>query len=684
MKILSSHLKTCIAILLSLMPISKILAEELPEFKFGKISKHDILNSKFENDTNAHAFYLFDTGRSEIKYFQQDGFRIEFTRHCAIKFVTKSGYEHASFEIPIYEETKGVREEKVTKVKAITYNVEDGKLLETSLNKKDIFIDKENENWSNYKFTMPNVKVGSVIEVQYKVVSDFLWNLPSWYFQNEIPCKWSILNVKIPEYFSYAKDMKGYVPLTVSESNLLNGQINISSVERRNQGYQAILSNQINNNTISFKIFQNLLAAKDVPAFEPEPYTDADINYISSISFELESTKFPNQNIKLYTTTWEKIGESLMEDESFGRQLKGVNSAKDITEGLIDSDISEVEIAKAIFDYVKANTKWDRRTTKWCNNVRQIIKTGVGSSGDINIMLINMLDAAGLEVFPVLLRTRSSGKLPFSRPSLSSLNYVVAGVRIENETILLDATENEIPFNFIPERCLNGKGLVLKDKNKIEWIDLASKRFSRKIVYGELALSESGEIEAVFNKKYDGYFGLRRRKSVDIEKDEIVKKFQHDNPGFSVDSYEMSNADNLLKSFNEKISGTISDRTTLVGDMIYFNPCLYENYEENPFKIDDRMYPVDFGYPMEDRIIYSFYIPEGWQVESLPERIILSLPDEKCKFQYVVQETGGRIMISQTFIIKETMFLPDSYASLKDFFKMIIDKQQEQIVLKRI
>ena len=41
------------------------------------------------------------------------------------------------------------------------------------------------------KVTMPNVKVGSVIEITYKVRSDFIFNFQDWEFQSTIPTVWS-------------------------------------------------------------------------------------------------------------------------------------------------------------------------------------------------------------------------------------------------------------------------------------------------------------------------------------------------------------------------------------------------------------------------------------------------------------------------------------------------------------
>lgn len=661
-----------------------LFAQDLPKFKFGKIGKEELQIATCDIDTSAHAFFLFDVGESRIEYSKSVGFQIKFKRHCAIKILTKSGYDFASFKIPVYESTTGRSDEEVNKIKAVTYNLEDGKVRETDLSKKDIFTEKQDENWSNVSFTMPNVVEGSVIEVEYYITSDFLWNLPTWRFQYEIPSKWSVLETTIPEYFNYSREMKGYVPLYAHENTSKTDRIIFNTVTRQSNGGFSGVSHQYSSDAVEFISHSETFASKDVPAFKSEAYIDAVENYTSAITFELQYTNFPNQAIESYTTTWEEICKDLMKNSSFGQQLKAVNNAKDIVEELNLSGLSEVEKSFKIFNYVKNTTKWDERTTKYCDNVRQVFKSGVGTSGDINMMLINMLDAADVDVYPVLLKTRYSGKLPMFHPSLSSLDYVVAAVKTESDIILLDATEKEIQFNFLPERCINEKGILVHKDGKMEWINLSAKNYSKYIAFADMQINEDGDININLTQKRSGHFAFNRRQALDIEEDEIIESFEKKNTGFLVEEYDVNNLENNEQELEEKINGMLSERMTLAGDMIYFNPCLFEKYDENPFKTEERKYPVDFAYPWDNRIVFSYDIPENWQVESLPESISIKLTNDAGRFIYSIQQLGNKLIFNQSFTIANSMFTADQYKELKEFFRLIVDKQQEQVVLKRI
>ncbi len=661
-----------------------VLAQEVPEFKFGKISKEDIQNNTCDIDSSAHAFFLFDQGVSTIDYTPSVGFQIKFNRHCAIKILTKSGYDYANFKIPVYEATSGRMEEDVTKIKAVTYNLENGKIKETDINKKDIFTEKEDENWSNVSFTLPNVIEGSVIEVEYSITSDFLWNLPTWRFQYDIPSKWSTLRTEIPEYFFYNREMRGYVGLFSNEQSTTERQITFTNISRTSGSLYTAARSNVQTSQVRYRLDQEVYVAKDIPAFKSEAYIDAEQNYMSAIFFELQSTKFPNDPIKTYTTTWEEICKSLMDDEDFGRQLKAVNPAKDVITGLNLDGLTEQEKSIKIFDYVKNATKWNKQYSKYCNNVKQVIKEGVGNVGEINMMLINLLDAADIEVYPVVLKTRYAGKLPFYRPSLSSLNYLIAAVKMDDKTYLLDASEKEIPYGMLPKRCINDKGILLHENGSFEWIDLNAKSHSRYTIYGEIDILDGGELNAKINSRHYGYFALDKRQKLDPEEDKNIENFEKEHTGFLVENYEIENKEQYDTYLQEKIEGTISNKIIAAGDMMYLNPCLFERFEENPFKIEERKYPVDFTYPLINKIIFSFTIPQDWKVESIPESITYSLPDNAGKFIYNIQQMENKIVFNQSLTITKSLFLPDEYTGLKEFFRLMVDKQNEQIVLKKI
>ena len=72
------------------------------------------------------------------------------------------------------------------------------------------------------KFTLPGVKEGAIIDYEYTVTSDFLFNLQPWYFQGDIPCLWSEYRAALPQFLKYIMLQQGiYKDLAVANADAI-------------------------------------------------------------------------------------------------------------------------------------------------------------------------------------------------------------------------------------------------------------------------------------------------------------------------------------------------------------------------------------------------------------------------------------------------------------------------------
>ncbi|HYX07324.1 MAG TPA: DUF3857 domain-containing protein, partial [Bacteroidales bacterium] len=281
--------------------------------KFGKIEKKRLKETVCPIDSNAHAYFIFDIGDSFFDYAgtkvssdptvgSRKGFQIHFSKHFRIKFLDNTLIDdYANIEIPYYHD--GGNEEVIGRVKVVSYNLENNKVEKTKLKNSDIIREDKTENWRILKFAIPNVKAGTIVEVNYSITSDFIYTLRSWQFQHMIPVLSSEYTVSIPEYFNYNLTQKGYFPIK-HETSRLGRTITIDYTQHA-QG----LSVKQQSYSQSFDYIDNITkyTAENIPAFKVEKYLSTPDNYMSKIEFELESTLYPGDNVKLYTTTWEDI-----------------------------------------------------------------------------------------------------------------------------------------------------------------------------------------------------------------------------------------------------------------------------------------------------------------------------------------------------------------------------------------
>lgn len=178
----------------------------------------------FEADPDAEAVMLYNYGEAVMEVLN-DEIRLVYVFHKRIKILSESGYHWAQVSIPY---RKGNGEDHINNIQAMTYNVgEDGKIKGTKLDKRDIFEEDVNGTLYNKTFTLPQVKVGSVIEYKYKITSEYFGALRPFYFQRTIPVVYSEFYTRICDWYDYVRLFDGELQLTESNQKGFSEQVTI-------------------------------------------------------------------------------------------------------------------------------------------------------------------------------------------------------------------------------------------------------------------------------------------------------------------------------------------------------------------------------------------------------------------------------------------------------------------------
>lgn len=283
----------------------------------------------------------------------------------------------------------------------------------------------------------------------------------------------------------------------------------------------------------------------------------------------------------------------------------------------------------------------------------------------------------------VLLSTRDHGFIRQQYPMADQLNYAICMVKIGDKTLLLDATEKYLPMGILPERCLNGLGLVISKTNH-GWIDIEPKAKAKTSISSDLTLNVEGEVMAKVNLTCDGYDAHRLRANY-YKKGEAdyVKGFLEDK-NWEITKSEFQNIKEINNAPQQIHEFTVGEYATLAGNVIYVNPFVTGQTKENVFKLPTREYPVDFGSPIEKVYLSKITMPEGFGVDELPKPKIITLPGNAGKYSYNVTQIGNTLNVVSMLQINKSLFLQDEYPLLREFYNQMIAKQAEQIVLKKL
>lgn len=648
------------------------------EFKLGKVSVEELQEKSHPMDSTAVAAILFEKGVVDFEYTQSDGFKMITEVTTRIKIYKKEGYEWANKAVSYYIGSNA--KESLSFSDVITYNLINGKIEKTKLKNDGEFDEKENKYWGQKKITLPNISVGSVVEFKYIVRSSRFSELTEWGFQSSIPVNYSEFKTSIPEYFVYNPNMKGFISPSISKEQVRKSL----SYFYRPEAKPGESSGSTSQEKLEFTETKTTYVAERLPAMKEEDYVNNIANYTTSVSHELSVVKFPNQPYQTLSTDWPSVTKTIYDYDDFGPELNKTGYFEEDLKVVIAGLSSPEEKILAIFNYVKESVKWNDYYGYSCNDgVKKAYKDKTGNVAEINLMLTAMLRHVGLTANPVLVSTRSNGIAFF--PNRTAFNYVIAAVETPSGLVLLDATNPFSTPNVLPLRALNWVGrLIRKDGTSTE-VDLMPKAASNDVVMMNYEINANGEVSGKLKRQRTDYNAIIFRGNIkNIKEDVYLEKLENENDKIEISDYSRTNEKDLKLPILENFSFSGSNFSEIIGGSIYVNPMLFFTVTQNPFKQENREYPVDYGFPFVDKYNITIKIPEGYKVESLPTSILLNMEDNLGGFKFMVSATGNVVQLVMTHQINIPIIVADYYPMLKEFYQKMIEKQNEKIVLKKV
>jgi Domain of Unknown Function with PDB structure (DUF3857) len=129
----------------------------------GKIEKADLEMTDCDYDKGAVAYKLIDRGNI---YYDRgvDFLKMVQERRTRIKIFKEKGLEYANVKIPYYSRNN---DQRISNIEAYTYNLDAaGNVVTTKVDKKSIYTQKLSKNYTQLIIAFPEVKPGSVIQIQ--------------------------------------------------------------------------------------------------------------------------------------------------------------------------------------------------------------------------------------------------------------------------------------------------------------------------------------------------------------------------------------------------------------------------------------------------------------------------------------------------------------------------------------
>ncbi|MBC6109385.1 DUF3857 domain-containing protein [Pedobacter fastidiosus] len=633
-------------------------------FNYGATTYDEYEFNKKTIDSNANAVVLKEFGTASLQLNDNTG-RLElvFDHHVKIKIYNKEGFKEANIVIPMYKDDS--REESISELKASTFNYENGSFVETIMDKKGVFTENKSKYLRLTKFTLPNLKEGSIIEYSYRLISPNIFNFKSWEFQSDIPKVISEYMVYIPGNYNYNVSLRGFQKLS-------NQKVELAKECLRAGG-------------VSMDCSKITYQMKNVPAFIEEDNMTAPSNFKSAVYFELSDVQNINGGKTSYTKTWKDIDYDLASEKRIGAQMKRKDVYKDLIPIITKDATDDLSKAKAIYDYIKKQIKWNNYVGMYSeDNIKKALEIRSGNTADLNLNLISALSTANLDAEAVILSTRENGTVNKLYPVVSDFNYLIAKVNIGDKSYLLDASEPLLPFGLLPLRCINDQGRVINLKKPSHWIDLkaSQKTITSYILTG--TLNSDGKITGTITTHSSGYAAFNKRREIKrySSPEEYVEKLDERMPKIKILKQQITNLDSVENTLTERyeVEFTVYDG---MKTQFYFSPFFINTISKNPYNLNDRTYPIDLGTASDERIIINITMPDKYELLEKPKDMAIALPNNGGKYLLKTSFEDNSISCSQILQLNNAIYPAEEYLVLKEFYSKIIQNQKTELLFKK-
>lgn len=645
-------MKKLILSLAATLAAVSLLQAQKPDYRFGKVSEEELRMERYDRDPDAEAVVLCE----EVRTYYLIG--NQFTRmtdyFIRIKVLKAEGKEYADVELPYV-----FQRENYASLDAVAYNLVDGKIVKTPLKKQYLFREEVGDEQWMLKFSIPEVREGTVIEYRYRMNSDFVTYIPSVVVQHDIPTVRMKATVEIPEYLRFNVNTKGYLSINMRENTI---------------------AGRIAGTDVPYNVREITTEGRDIPALKKEPFVWNRNEFRSMIDFELSQIAMPFSDVQNFSLTWKDVNEALAETD-FNSNIRMGNPFKEETAAIVARNLAPRQTLHELLRLVQSHMKWDGKYRLMSSSPRNAADKGTGNSAEINSVLMAAVKDAGFDVVPLLLNPRSRGRLPLAHPSFDGISTFILRVTLDDgKFVYLDGTDPDSDVDLLPTDLLVDRARIYGVSGDVGWCDLSRLAPGNTHINMTLGFDPELSVHGRITERYTNVPALRCSSAYgDARSEEEYVEALEEEHHIRIDSLTI----NGLRSAHLTQEFTMTREPEAAGDFIYLNATIIPFLTENPFKSPERKYPVEFDNPASYTMQGVLRLPEGYVVEELPRAARFNAFDGDITCFYMAQATNGVIQFNMRFNQKRLIFLPEEYADLQAFYGAVVNICNSRIVLRK-
>lgn len=616
----------------------------------------------YEIDPDASAVILYD----KANYYWFNGILMN-KREYVIKVLKKDAIQRvSSFWANRHNNAT------ITQFEAYTYFLENGEIVKKESSEKAK--EKANKEQVTYKVEATQVNEGAIVHFTYESsFYGYMTSMDNWYFQNEYPTLYSELQTSFNQGFVYSTIQNVNAPFekVAKEKELLDPKVQNGTFLLSGSGATPNMERWVR---------------KNVPAYEPEPFSKHPDNYRERIKVQLR--QYTNRGYVVYMMdNWQQVINGMLDNrdhfcfyEAFGTNAFLKQPIKDMTSGKPD-DLSK---AKAIYAFVRDSIRLTHEPFKQQTSIKQTYLNRQGDYFHMMTLLTAMLKNAGFESELLINGSKQKEELNTLYPSPLGYDAILTWVKVNGKDYFLSPQYKYLPFGTLPIHSYSGFATSIHKKTKPYYLS-SNMHQEKQQVLVTLDFDTENK-KTVYNLSMQlgmqASAALRQQNETDPKLfEKKISEHVKQKHGLIQDKKGIYDKDSPIR-ITFKIEEDWAGSETL-----YFNPFIFMPIDnKNPFTSTTRQNPIEFDFLEDINYTFRCQLPEGYELDDQPSSLWLNLNDNgdiSLKNIVSFDKEQNVFSLNSRLQFKNAQFPAEDYLNLRDFYQQMTEANGQLVVLKK-
>ncbi|MDF1547706.1 MAG: DUF3857 domain-containing protein [Bacteroidales bacterium] len=360
-------------------------------------------------------------------------------------------------------------------------------------------------------------------------------------------------------------------------------------------------------------------------------------------------------------------------------------TTKELIKNLVKDAINDKEKVDLIYKYMQDKTRYvsvqlgigGYQTFP----AEYVDSKGYGDCKALSNFTYALLKEIGIKAHYTLVHAgRSEDDILTDFPS-NQFNHVILCVPQQKDTIWLECTNQQQPFNFLGSFTDDRHALLItEDGGTLVKTPKYGKNINIQKRTADIKIAEGGDATVKVNTSFEGLQFENRdgwlEKSVKEQKDAIKESYGVS--GMEFNNLKFSEFKNEIPSIIEELDLNIIRFASTSGKRMFIKLNVFNQSSYVP-KNEERTIPFQLTYEFTDIDSLQFEIPEGYQVENMPK-------DEKLQSKFgaystKIEQHDNKVIYVRKFFSEKGIFPAADYKDYYDFRKKIRNEDKAKLVL---